>query len=175
MADTPTDDVDSTADSESADRRTTTAPATDDRFAVPLRGVDVDPETRCAHWDAPVDVVALRFGCCEAYYPCDACHDAVTDHEPEPWPRARFDEPAVLCGGCGATLTATAYLDGAGEAQRASGSEGQSPSGNRASPGDGEAQSASSSRAKPDDDACPECGAAFNPGCRAHRDRYFEV
>ncbi|RAW44302.1 hypothetical protein DQW50_15015 [Halorubrum sp. 48-1-W] len=23
------------------------------------------------------------------------------------------------------------------------------------------------------DDACPACGAAFNPGCRAHRDRYF--
>ncbi|MFC6770994.1 hypothetical protein ACFQDD_05600, partial [Halorubrum pallidum] len=25
------------------------------------------------------------------------------------------------------------------------------------------------------DDACPHCGTAFNPGCRAHRDRYFEV
>ncbi|WP_418286084.1 CHY zinc finger protein [Halorubrum sp. DTA46] len=174
MSDTPADDVDATADSESVDRRTTTAPATDDRFVVPLRGVDVDPETRCAHWDAPVDVIALRFGCCEVYYPCDACHDAATGHEPEPWPRERFDEPAVLCGGCGATLTATAYLDGDGEVQRASrsrtqsdDSEGQSPSGNRASP--------DCHRAKPDDDACPECGAAFNPGCRAHRDRYFEA
>ena len=134
------------------ERRTTTAPATDDRFAVPLRGVAVDPETRCAHWDTRVDVVALRFGCCEAYYPCDVCHDAATDHEAEPWPRDRFDEPAVLCGACGATLTAREYLDG-----------------------DGEAQSASSSRAKPDNDACPRCGAAFNPGCRKHRDRYFET
>jgi len=53
------------------------------------------------------------------------------------------------------------------EAQSASGSEGQSPSGNRASPGD--------SQGKPDDDACPRCDAAFNPGCRAHRDRYFEA
>jgi len=42
----------------------------------------------------------------------------------------------VLCGVCGATLTAREYLDGDGKAQRASGSEGQSPSGNRASPGD---------------------------------------
>ena len=132
------------------DRRTTTAPATDDRFAVPLRGVAVDPETRCAHWDSAVDVVALRFGCCEAYYPCDACHDAATDHEADPWPRDRFDEPAVLCGACGATLTPREYLGG--EALRASGS-----------------------RAKPDDDACPRCDAAFNPGCRAHRDRYFEA
>ena len=149
------------------ERRTTTAPATDDRFAVPLRGVAVDPETRCAHWDAPVDVVALRFGCCEAYYPCDACHDAATDHEAEPWPRDRFGEPAVLCGACGATLSAREYLDGDREAHCASDGEGHSPSNDRVSSGD--------SRTKPDGDACPRCGADFNPGCRAHRDRYFEA
>ena len=121
-----------------ANRETTTAPDTDPRVEAPLRGIDVDPETRCAHWDDPVDVVALRFGCCETYYPCDACHDAATDHEAVPWPRDRFDEPAVLCGACGTTLTAREYLAA-------------------------------------DDDACPACGAAFNPGCRTHRDRYFEV
>ncbi|EMA64649.1 CHY zinc finger protein [Halorubrum lipolyticum] len=163
------------------DRRTTTAPATDDRFAVPLRGVAVDPETRCAHWDTAVDVVALRLSCCETYYPCDACHDAVTGHAAEPWPRDRFDEPAALCGACGATLSAREYLDGDSEGPSPSDSEGPSPSGNRASPGDSrtqsgdsEAQRAAGSRAKPDD-ACPRCDAGFNPGCRAHRDRYFEV
>jgi len=149
------------------DRRTTTAPATDDRFAVSLRGVAVDSETRCAHWDDLVDVVALRFGCCEAYYPCDACHDAAADHAAEPWPRDRFDEPAVLCGACGARLSAREYLAGDREAQRAAGSQTQSD--------DSEAQRTSSSRAKPDDDACPRCDAAFNPGCRKHRDRYFET
>ncbi len=118
------------------DRVTSREPGRDDRYRVPLRGVDVDPETRCAHWASPVDVVALRFGCCETYYPCASCHDAVTGHEAEPWPRDRFDEPAVLCGVCRETLTAREYLDG--------------------------------------DDACPHCGAAFNPGCRRHRDRYFE-
>ena len=25
------------------------------------------------------------------------------------------------------------------------------------------------------DDACPDCGLGFNPGCAAHRDRYFAV
>jgi len=120
------------------DRETTTEPGTDARFEVPLRGIDVDPETRCAHWDDSVDVVALRFGCCEAYYPCDACHDAAADHEAVPWLRDRFDEPAVLCGACQTTLTAREYLDDA-------------------------------------DDACPACGAEFNPGCRKHRDRYFEL
>ncbi|SFR57216.1 CHY zinc finger protein [Halorubrum sodomense] len=121
-----------------SDRETTTAPDTDPRFEVPLRGIDIDPETRCAHWDDPVDVVALRFGCCGTYYPCDACHDAAADHEAVPWPRERFDEPAVLCGACRTTLTAREYLEA-------------------------------------DDDACPACGAAFNPGCRKHRHRYFEV
>jgi len=116
--------------------RTTLPPKIDDRFEEPLRGVDVDPETRCAHYDGRVDVIALRCAACLAYYPCAACHDAVCSHPLEPWPRERVDDPAVLCGVCDRTITALAYLDG--------------------------------------DDRCPHCGAAFNPGCRAHRDRYFE-
>jgi len=92
-------------------RRTTTAPATDDRFAVPLRGVAVDTETRCRHWDDSVDVVALQFACCETYYPCFECHAETADHDPERWPRDRFDDPAVLCGRCRTELTVEAYLD----------------------------------------------------------------
>lgn len=92
-------------------RRSTEAPGTDDRFAVPLRGRAVDGATRCRHYDAKVDVVAFRFACCETYYPCFECHDEAADHEPERWPRDRFDEPAVLCGLCRTTLTVEAYLD----------------------------------------------------------------
>jgi uncharacterized CHY-type Zn-finger protein len=92
--------------------RQTTGSGTDDRFAVPLRGVAVDSETRCEHWDSPVDVVALRFGCCETYYPCFECHAALSDHEADVWPRSRFDDPAVLCGVCRETLTARTYLEG---------------------------------------------------------------
>jgi uncharacterized CHY-type Zn-finger protein len=157
------------------ERRTTTAPATDDRFAVPLRGVAVDPETRCAHWDDPVDVIALRWGCWEAYYPWDACHDAAADHPAEPWPRDRFDEPAVLCGVCGATLSAREYLDGDSEAHRASSSRTQSDDGESQRASGSGGRGSSGNRAKPDDDACPRCGAGFNPGCRKHRDRYFEA
>ncbi|WP_459191635.1 CHY zinc finger protein [Halosimplex sp. J119] len=120
-----------------ADRRTTATPKTDDRFSVPLRGVAVDSETRCGHYDAAVDVVALRFPCCDCYYPCFRCHGALADHDSECVPRNAFDEPAVLCGACGATLSVRAYLDC--------------------------------------EDACPECSAAFNPGCRRHHDRYFAV
>jgi len=93
------------------DRRTVAPPSTDDRFAVPVCGVDVDTETRCAHYDTALDVVALRFPCCEAYYPCFRCHEAVTDHEPARVPRERFDEPAVRCGVCETTLSVRVYLD----------------------------------------------------------------
>ncbi|WP_049901828.1 CHY zinc finger protein [Natrinema sp. J7-1] len=74
-----------------------------------VRGVDVGPETRCAHYDTDRDVVAFTFACCEDFFPCFRCHEAVTDHEAVPWPRARFDEPAVLCGACGTALTVPDY------------------------------------------------------------------
>ncbi|GGL55658.1 CHY zinc finger protein [Halocalculus aciditolerans] len=100
-------------------------------------GVDVDSETRCAHYHADRDVIAIRFACCEKYHPCHACHDAVADHDSETWPRAAFDTEAVLCGACGAELSVREYLDA--------------------------------------DDACPDCGHAFNPGCARHAHRYFET
>lgn len=99
--------------------------------------MDVDAETRCAHWHSAVDIVALRCGCCDAFYPCASCHEATVGWAFTPWPLARADEPAVLCGACRTLLTPEAYL--------ASG------------------------------DACPSCGAAFNPGCRAHHGLYFEA
>ncbi|MFC7072481.1 CHY zinc finger protein [Halovenus rubra] len=117
--------------------QTTNAPATDERFDVSLRGVGVDTETRCDHWHNEVDVVALRFACCETYYPCFECHAETADHDPKQWPRNRFDEAAVLCGVCQTEITAEAYLDC--------------------------------------DDTCPDCGVSFNPGCREHRNLYFEL
>ncbi|MEM0961840.1 MAG: CHY zinc finger protein, partial [Bacteroidota bacterium] len=77
------------------DRQTVRAPALDDRFSVPLRGIAVDPQTRCAHYDGPTDIVAFRFACCDTYYPCHRCHDEATDHAARVWPRDRFDEPSV--------------------------------------------------------------------------------
>ena len=118
-------------------RCTTTAPDTDDRFGVSLRGVAVDAETRCRHWHDPRDVVALRLDCCDIYYPCVTCHTETTDHETDRLPPDRFDEPAVLCGVCRRVFSAETYLAC--------------------------------------NDSCPGCGAAFNPGCRRHRHRYFRV
>jgi uncharacterized CHY-type Zn-finger protein len=74
-------------------------------------GVDVGPETRCAHYDGETDVIAIKFWCCGDYYPCFRCHDAVADHDPERWPTDEFDRQAVLCGVCGGALTVREYLD----------------------------------------------------------------
>ena len=94
-----------------SERRTTHAPALDPRFNVPLRGVAVGPATRCAHYDGPHDIVAIRLPCCDVYYPCDQCHQATADHDIVRWPRPQFDTPAVLCGHCGTPTTAATYLD----------------------------------------------------------------
>ena len=79
---------------------------------VPVRGVDVGPETRCAHYAGDRDVVAIRFPCCEAFYPCFDCHEAVADHAPSRWGPDDGDEAVVLCGVCGRRLRLDAYVGG---------------------------------------------------------------
>ena len=128
---------DEASDVYSGPHRAVRSPATDDRFDVPVRGAEVGPETRCAHYHGPRDVIAIRFPCCRAFYPCFACHKETTDHEARRWPTDRFHTPAVLCGECQAVLTIQQYLDA--------------------------------------EHTCPSCGAAFNPNCARHYDRYFEV
>lgn len=73
-------------------------------------GTGVDQQTRCAHWSSEVDVVAIRFCCCGAFYACHTCHQEAADHPAEVWPRDRFDEQAILCGVCGSTLSIADYL-----------------------------------------------------------------
>lgn len=75
-----------------------------------VRGVDIGPRTQCAHYHSDLDIIAIKFACCGAYYPCRECHDAVAGHDTDVWPVARFDENAVLCGACGHELTISEYL-----------------------------------------------------------------
>lgn len=96
-------------------RRHTTAPATDDRFDVPLRGIEVDTETRCAHYDSEEDIIAIRFPCCDVYYPCYRCHEATTDHVPERFTQAAFDSQAIYCGRCHTTHSVDSYLESIAE------------------------------------------------------------
>jgi uncharacterized CHY-type Zn-finger protein len=74
-------------------------------------GVDVDRETRCAHYTSVLDVIAIKMKCCDVYYACKDCHDALADHPIDVWPRRDWDQPAVLCGVCGVELSVKEYLD----------------------------------------------------------------
>jgi uncharacterized CHY-type Zn-finger protein len=101
-----------------------------------IAGIELDDQTRCAHWRSAADIVAIRMKCCDTYYACKDCHQALAGHAIEVWPRAERSAMAVMCGACGSQMTIAAYLACA--------------------------------------DACPACGAAFNPGCRSHHHFYFE-
>ena len=73
-------------------------------------GLELDGETRCAHWRSPLDIVAIKMRCCGAYYACRDCHDALAGHPVALWPPAEWDEPAILCGHCGSELSIRVYF-----------------------------------------------------------------
>lgn len=73
-------------------------------------GKPVDRQTRCVHWHSELDIIAIKFKCCDQYYPCYSCHEETTDHEPEVWPVSEFDQKAILCGACGSELAIREYL-----------------------------------------------------------------
>ena len=72
-------------------------------------GAVVDAATRCAHYAGPTDIVAIKFRCCDRFYPCFQCHAEAASHPAEQWAPAEWQERAILCGACGHTLTIEAY------------------------------------------------------------------
>jgi uncharacterized CHY-type Zn-finger protein len=77
-------------------------------------GSTVDDQTRCTHYRTALDVVAIRFWCCQEYYPCHLCHAESAGHPAVPWPAAERDAAAVLCGVCAHELTVREYRDADG-------------------------------------------------------------
>ncbi len=77
---------------------------------IPVHGVALDAQTRCAHYHSALDLIAIKFHCCRAYYACHQCHAAEADHPARVWPRREFAERAILCGACGTELTIAHYL-----------------------------------------------------------------
>jgi uncharacterized CHY-type Zn-finger protein len=74
-----------------------------------VRGVDLDAQTRCAHYRSALDVIAIKMKCCGVYYACKDCHVALVDHPIQVWPRADWDQLAVLCGVCGHEMSIAQY------------------------------------------------------------------
>jgi len=75
-----------------------------------VNGVDVDAQTRCRHYNKPVDIIAIKMKCCGVYYACKDCHDALAGHAIEVWPHDEWNENAVLCGACSSELSIAQYL-----------------------------------------------------------------
>jgi uncharacterized CHY-type Zn-finger protein len=73
-------------------------------------GKSVDNQTRCVHWHSQLDIIALKFKCCDKYYPCFSCHEEEADHKHQVWPKSEFDEKAILCGACGEELSIKEYM-----------------------------------------------------------------
>jgi uncharacterized CHY-type Zn-finger protein len=78
---------------------------------IKVNGVEIDRETRCAHYSGANDVIAIKFKCCGNWYPCHECHAELAGHTVVVWPKEEFATPAILCGACGYQLTARDYLD----------------------------------------------------------------
>ena len=85
----------------------------DGRNKPEVRGVEVDAQTRCAHWRSTVDIVAIKMACCGVYWASKDCHEELAGHAIAVWLREEWDGRAVLCGACGVEMTIREYLRGA--------------------------------------------------------------
>jgi len=79
-------------------------------FGIPVKGKVIDDQTRCSHYHSHLDIIAIKFKCCDTYYPCYSCHQEAADHPAVTWPLHECDTKAILCGACGHELTITEYL-----------------------------------------------------------------
>jgi uncharacterized CHY-type Zn-finger protein len=75
-----------------------------------VRGLSLDPQTRCSHYHTPTDIIAIKMKCCGIYYACKDCHTLLAGHRIQVWPHSEWHEPAILCGACGTELSIHAYL-----------------------------------------------------------------
>lgn len=83
-----------------------------------VHGISVTPLTQCTHWHSPLDVIAIKHACCQKYYACISCHNALEGHEPTVWSLSQRDERAVMCGSCGHQLRVDEYLQSGSECTR---------------------------------------------------------
>jgi uncharacterized CHY-type Zn-finger protein len=75
-----------------------------------VRGVSVTDQTRCVHYDSDLDVVAVRFKCCDTFYACLRCHDALANHPPLRWSKSEREINAIYCGTCQGTMSIREYI-----------------------------------------------------------------
>ena len=79
-------------------------------LGIAIMGQPIDHQTRCKHYHTPFDIVAIKFKCCDQYFPCYSCHEETVSHPVEVWRKEERDKKAVLCGVCGYEMTIDQYL-----------------------------------------------------------------
>jgi uncharacterized CHY-type Zn-finger protein len=75
-----------------------------------VHGATVDKETRCVHYRSEKDIVAIKFKCCQRYYPCYQCHEEDAGHPIQRWVESEWGTRAILCGHCQTELTIIDYM-----------------------------------------------------------------
>jgi uncharacterized CHY-type Zn-finger protein len=78
---------------------------------IQVHGKTIDDQTRCQHYHSPLDVIAIKFRCCNEYYACYRCHEETADHPPLAWKKEEWNTKAILCGVCKEELTILEYLN----------------------------------------------------------------
>lgn len=76
---------------------------------IEVKGKTVDEQTRCTHYHSLLDVIAIKFKCCDTYYPCYYCHEETAGHKAQVWSKNEFDTKAILCGVCRQEMTINQY------------------------------------------------------------------
>lgn len=71
-----------------------------------IRGIGLDEEGRCVHWNSYRDVVANTCGVCGDLWACSLCHDEVAGHG---FGAVDKQLPSVMCGVCGTRMTFYEY------------------------------------------------------------------
>ena len=78
---------------------------------IEVKGKLVDDETRCEHYHSLPDIIAIKFKCCNEYYPCYRCHEETANHKSLVWKREEWNTKAILCGICKEELTINEYFN----------------------------------------------------------------
>ena len=78
---------------------------------IEVKGKLVDDQTRCEHYHSPLDIIAIKFKCCDDYFPCYQCHEETTDHKTSIWKKEEWNTKAILCGVCKQELTINEYMN----------------------------------------------------------------
>ena len=78
---------------------------------IKVYGTLADDATRCVHYQSPLDIIAIKFKCCNKYFPCYQCHEETADHAAQTWEKEEWDTKAILCGNCKTELTIKEYME----------------------------------------------------------------